>query len=220
MPRSPISGLSTSGFRRKVGKTNKTLLVKAEEIHPEMYPGLPQFDPEGWYLGPLPRKVGAPLIGHDGTNFNTAAAAAWPPQLCEWAAKSIISSFNNSASEGKGDASEDITPTAEKVLEMPAEKDVAKQVDPTFPPVRGGRGPARRCNWKGYMVPFHDGGCLPSPGRWDPEHRSLPGGEWEQLRKLRRLLKGGLGAQAVWKRSASLWPQARRAASWSRMKSC
>ena len=159
------------------------LLVKAEEIHPEMYPGLPQFDPEGWYLGPLPRKVGAPLIGHDGTNFNTAAAAAWPPQLCEWAAKSIISSFNNSASEGKGDASEDITPGAGKILETPVEKEVAKQVDPTFPPVRGGRDLPRRCNWKGYMVPFHDGGCLPSPGRWDPEHRSLPGGEWEQLRK-------------------------------------
>ena len=31
--------------------------------------------------------------------------------------------------------------------------------------------------------PFHDGGCLGSPGRWDHEHRRSPGPEWMELRK-------------------------------------
>ena len=169
------------------------LLLKADNLHPEMYPGLPQFDAEGWYLGPLPKKSGAPLIGHDGVNFATAKSAAWPPQLCEWVAQSIIFTFNNGDAEGEGDALgkkrkdgdlEGGSPKKkmrEEVDQRQEEKE--QQVDPTFPRVKGGRGPARQCTWKGCSVPFHDGGCLPSPGRWDPEHRILPGGSWVQLRK-------------------------------------
>ena len=165
------------------------LLVKAPQLHPEMYNGPPQFDSDGWYLGPLPKKSGVPLIGYDGVNFKTASAAAWPPQLCEWAAKSILFAFCNSATEGKKDASQEGKPPEEKLEEkegrqqIEEENEEKQQVDPTFPPVRGGRGPARLCKWKGNEVPFHDGGCLPSPGRWNPEDRILPGGRWIQMRK-------------------------------------
>lgn len=154
-----------------------------------MYNGIPQFDPDGWYLGPLPKKSGVPLIGYDGVNFKTASAAAWPPQLCEWAAKSILFAFSNSAVEGKMDASKERKPPEEEHEEkeggqqVDEEKEGKQQVDPTHPPVRGGRGPARLCKWKGNEVPFHDGGCLPSPGRWNPEDRILPGGKWIQLRR-------------------------------------
>lgn len=161
------------------------LLLKTEDLHPEMYVGLPKFDDQGWYLGPLPKKSGVPLIGTEGANFKTAKAAAWPPQLCEWAARSILFAFNNSEAEGEGDAlrkrKNDLQ--EEEQIDGAKRAKIAQEVDPTFPLIKGGRGPARQCVWKGCKVPFHDGGCLPSPGRWDPEHRVLPGGEWVLLRR-------------------------------------
>ena len=86
------------------------LLMRTEgPLHKEMYPGLPDFDAEGWYLGPLPKKSGVPLIGHDGTNFATSASAAWPGQLCEWVAESILLTFTNSG-QGEGEEKEEKEP--------------------------------------------------------------------------------------------------------------
>ena len=53
------------------------------------------FDADGWYVGPLPKQVPTEgLIDRVGNQFKTAASAARPPQLCEWAASVILSSFD------------------------------------------------------------------------------------------------------------------------------
>ena len=169
-------------------------------LHPEMYPGPPRFDSEGWYAGPLPRKTGQQLIGHDGTNFKTAASAAWPPQLCSWVADSILLTFVNS---GQGEGELEGKLEEEKLEQGGKEKGKEEEdhVDPTYPPFKGGEGPARECQWKGQHVPFHDGGCLGSPGRWDPEKRKSPGGEWIGLRKkIRGALKEAAGGEAALER--------------------
>ena len=83
-------------------KPTRLLMKFSGELHPEMYAGLPIFDPEGFYLGPLPRKTGASLIGKHNGQFRTAAAAQWPPLLCEWVATQMVDSFrrNSACSEG------------------------------------------------------------------------------------------------------------------------
>ena len=45
-------------------------------------------------------------------------------------------------------------------------------LDPTWPPTPGGRGPARVCQEPWGCRPFHDGAGLCSPGRWDPDLRT------------------------------------------------
>ena len=172
--------LAQVDFGAEYVKPTRLLMRTASPLHEEMYPGLPQFDGDGWYLGPLPQKTGEQLIGHDGTNFKTAASAAWPPLLCRWVADSILLTFENSG-QGEGEKqSNKKSEVEEMAVKKQPEEDI---VDPTFPPFRGGEGPARQCEWKGQKVPFHDGGCLGSPGRWDHEHRRSPGPEWMELRK-------------------------------------
>ena len=191
--------LAQVDFGAEYVKPTRLLLRTSCPLHPEMYPGLPCFDSEGWYSGPLPRKTGQQLIGHDGTNFKTAASAAWPPQLCSWVADSILLTFVNSG-QGEGEVDEE---KVEKSVQngKDKEKEEEDQVDPTYPPFKGGEGPARECQWKGQHVPFHDGGCLGSPGRWDPEKRRSPGGEWISLRrKIREALREAAGGEAALER--------------------
>ena len=45
-------------------KPTRLLIRTSGPLHNEMYPGLPSFDADGWYMGPLPRKQGEQLIGH------------------------------------------------------------------------------------------------------------------------------------------------------------
>ena len=63
-------------------------------------------------------------------------------------------------------------------------------LDPTWPPTPGGRGPARVCQEPWGNRPFHDGAGLCSPGRWDPEFRTYCSSDgWDKLRgKLEEIL--------------------------------
>ncbi len=190
--------LAQVDFGAEYVKPTRLLIRTSGPLHQEMFPGLPEFDADGWYLGPLPKKAGAQLIGHNGINFNTAATAAWPPQLCSWVADSILLTFGNSGQGGGESVKEDgeIGKGERKTDVVTLEEE--DKVDPTFPPFRGGFGPARECQWKGHCVPFHDGGCLGSPGRWDHEKRRSPGGEWSDLRtKIMSTLKRAAGSEAA-----------------------
>ena len=70
---------------------------------------------------------------------------------------------------------------------QPGVEEGEKEVDPFWPPIPGGVGPARGCYWKGTTVPFHDGGCLLSPGRWDyPKRRFQLSERWGRFRALLR----------------------------------
>ncbi|CAE7172795.1 unnamed protein product, partial [Symbiodinium necroappetens] len=69
-------------------------------------------------------------------------------------------------------------------LDASPAKPVEPDVDPTWPPVPGGEGPARLCQEPWGSKPFHDGAGLCSPGRWDPQRRKYccePG--WDKLRR-------------------------------------
>ena len=210
-------------------KPTRLLLKVPGPFHPEMYEGLPQFDAAGFYIGPLPRKRGEQLIGTVGGQFKTSAAAAWPPQLCEWVARQFLTSFRENSGHGKGQQAdvegrpkrpkgmreEEVRRGPERPKRMREDQEMGQtqkevkrrregqeedeaDVDPFLPPCRGGSGKARGCFWKGQAVPFHDGGCLLSPGRWDRAKRWHPGGaKWQELRRrLREVVIRRAGGEA------------------------
>ena len=191
-------------------KPTRLLLRVPGPLHSEMYVGPPQFDTQGFYTGPLPRKEGTPLIGKHKGVYRTAAAAEWPPPLCKWAAQQILLSFQKTSEargkqEDKGSSKkrqreeEELVPRKrqreeEELVPRQEEKRSRREeglkageeghIDPLWPKFPGGKGPARTCDWKGNEVPFHDGGCLQSPGRWNLDQRNYPEGVgWQELRR-------------------------------------
>lgn len=93
--------LAQLDFGAESVKPTRLLMRTSGQLHPEMYEGLPQLDGDGWYLGPLPKKAGKPLIGKQGGAFRKAGAAAWPAGLCSWVAEQILAAFQmNSESRG------------------------------------------------------------------------------------------------------------------------
>lgn len=119
-----------------------------------MYEGRPQFDHEGWYVGPLPRRSGgAPLIGKQQGVFKTAQSAAWPPALCKWTASALLTPFLQECS-GEGEFLEEVSKKRKAEEEVGTSgklqrrhlEDAAKcEVDPMNPPFPGGEGPPRSC---------------------------------------------------------------------------
>ena len=89
------------------------------------------------------------------------------------------------------------------------EKSLEPEVDPTWPPIPGGGGPARLCREPWGSKPFHDGAGLCSPGRWDPQQRkycNAPG--WEELRRrLEDIILDHAGGKPSWTGFPSRWPQ-------------
>ena len=127
---------------------------------------------------PLEKVEGPPLIGQSNGTFNTAASAAWPPELCKWVVETIVYAFQRNSAQRRG--VEDGAPLVEQTKENDEEK---MEIDPTWPLTPGGIGPARSCKWRGGTTPFHDGGCLSSPGRWPWGKRRYPEGKWKELRR-------------------------------------
>ena len=198
--------LAQVDFGAESVKPTRLLMRTSGQLHPEMYEGLPHFDGEGWYLGPLPKKAGKPLIGKQGGAFRTAEAAAWPSGLCSWVADQILAAFRvNSESRGGqvgeekkrgADMEVEDVPPAKRPRRSTVEEDPL-ETNPFDPPVKGGQGLPRRCTWKGNAVPFHDGGCLMSPGRWEVDKRNFPQEkEWRRLRlKLRSVILEAAGGE-------------------------
>ena len=215
MPGVQSVALAQLDFGSDSAKPTRLLLRIPGDLHPEMYPGMPQFDQDNRYVGPLPRKVGKPLIGKSQGVYKTAAAAAWPPPLCKWLAEQILLSFQRT-SDKKGQQEPGEKLSERKKRKMDGDKEElqgrhedkrrkteegaveAENVDPLWPRTPGGQGCARTCEWKGNLVPFHDGGCLQSPGRWDLDKRFYPESEeWTKLRgDLVRLITEKAGGEA------------------------
>ena len=193
--------LSQLDFGSPHTKPTRLLFRIQGQLHPAMYSGLPEFDEEGSYIGPLPRKVGLPLIGKHGGQYRTAVAAEWPPDLCLWMAQQVLLSFQRtSATRGKQDEGQGRKRKREaEIFETPTkEAEPGQGCDPFFPPVPGGEGRCRACEWKGGETAFHDGGCLQSPGRWDHGKRSYPMDEgWKEARRdIKALLVKAAGGEA------------------------
>ena len=90
-----------SQFGTDSPKPTRFLMRIHAPLHQAMHPGPPQFDDDGWYVGPLPRTSGgAPLIGKKDGVFKTANSAAWPPALCKWTAETILTSFQQECTGG------------------------------------------------------------------------------------------------------------------------
>ena len=196
-----------SAFGTPSVKPTRFVMKLDAELHPSMRVGPPLHDANGYYVGPLEKLTGVPLIGKQNGQFRTAQAAAWPPKLCHWAATSIISAYmkyrggagaekmkrKRKQQDHEEDPAED--PGMEKRGEKKrkageGEKD-EEGSNPFDPKEKGGVGLPRSCCWKGNRVPFHDGGGLPSPGRWPVEARSYPGDpRWSEFR--RRILEAAV----------------------------
>ena len=82
--------------------------------------GVPSFNDQGRYLGPLPENPATkdvPLIGKEDGKFLTASAADWPSQLCECLAKLITEHLETcdpemkSGRQGKGSTSTEEQPS-------------------------------------------------------------------------------------------------------------
>lgn len=181
-------------FGTEAVKPTRLLLHMEGEVHEAMVEGIPRLDADGWYEGPLPKREGKALIGRDNGVFRTAAAAAWPEALCRWAAETIVAAYqrysekgsgNNNNNKGSNDKGRDAKRKREEGSEAdPTAKKVHQGVDPMNPIYPGGMGPPRSCTWKGYEAPFHDGGGLPSPGRWPKGKRKYPmTKEWRCVRQ-------------------------------------
>ena len=168
-------------------KPTRFLMKLAGPLHESMVEGRPQFDHLGYYTGPLPKQSGQPLIGFVQGRFKTSAAAAWPPALCKWVAQAIFDAclqHSGSAGELKGRKrkAEEQEEEVQKKQKTLVEDEGS---DPMDPRCRGGEGRPRVCSWKGMEVPFHDGGGLPSPGRWPIGKRRYPMEDsWKRYRQL------------------------------------
>ena len=147
-----------SEFGTDSPKPTRLLLRTAGEIHPSMWRGPPEFDQQGFYVGPLPKQEGKQqLIGQVNGVFKTAAAAAWPPALCDWVARSILCTFSGLKAKGQ---SEDVEEAAEEAVQPEGEEEnEEEEVNPTFPPHRGGTGQLGHAGGKARRFPSMMGGA-------------------------------------------------------------
>ena len=177
-----------AAFGASSPKPTRFLMRRMGELHPSMREGLPTFDDEGWYTGPLERTPLQPgqqqLIGRDQHGFRTSPSAAWPPALCQWVASQMVDSLvKSSGKRGINQSNEGEERKKQKTQDAVDDKE-EQTVDPMDPPLKGGFGKPRVCEWKGMEAPFHDGGCLSSPGRWARPWRRFPEEEeWKELRR-------------------------------------
>jgi hypothetical protein len=166
------------------------LLTNLPVLSPGIFhEGLPKFDENGFYQGPLPKCTSASTNlkrSSKHSPFATSGTAAWPPGLCSWLALSAVTSFEQLQSTALQDGL-DIAPgiTAVETLDVnhsAVHEKHCLSVNPTVHPlqelgrdsVQGGFGLARVCNSPGKVHGFHDGATLLSPGRWDKQHRNIP----------------------------------------------
>ena len=170
-------------FGSESTKPTRFLMHRELPLHPAMREGPPCFDEAGYYRGPLEYRPAKPLIGQSEGQFRTAASAAWPGPLCQWVAQDIITTYlRHRGKRGRGDE-ETLPAKKQKAGKLGPEEEEGGS-DPYDPKVKGGKGPPRKCTCKGMDAPFHDGGGLPSQGRWPRDKRTYPEGEsWQKLRR-------------------------------------
>jgi hypothetical protein len=177
-----------SDFGAQYPKPTRLLLNLPVLTSATFHEGVPIFDSEGFYKGPLPKCTSARTTlkrTSKAAPFATSGTAAWPPGLCEWLSSSAVSSWVHSrATVSKGEAeatgpvlqAQDSPKAVEEEPPNPL-SELGREFD------EGGFGPSRTCVSPGKTHLFHDGATLLSPGRWDKEHRNLPSKPaWHLLR--------------------------------------
>ena len=150
-----------------------------------VHQGVPRFDKDWKYLGPLPNacphpKAHEPLIGMDDQgNWRTGPAAHYPGELCKFLALAIAKSWSNASFAAVGDDPSmtllggDDPKTLH--LEFLEETFLETSSSPTEEPLTiksGCIGPPMKASYAGRSDDFCDGFGLCSPGRWNPNNRS------------------------------------------------
>jgi hypothetical protein len=142
--------------------------------------GWPIFDAKGRYKGPLPKHCGhtshaGRLVGLDNEGaFKTAAAAAYPPELCRYIAYLVVDSLNPASLKGGEQAEEGLESTvglAEGLTEVTSDED-----EDGVPRVRHfahSIGDPIKTDWGGETAILQDGFGLCSPLRWHPSSRGM-----------------------------------------------
>ena len=155
-----------------------------DHFHGNFYSGVPIFNNEWKYMGPLPPCCPHPgqhdqLIGMDADGkWKTAPAAHYPGPLCEFLATAIFQTWqqSSSATPGPGNPTEDSLRVPD-VLQDPAvfvedsvDSNVLEGTAP-FKIASGCEGPPLKAKYAGRSEEFCDGMGLCSPGRWHPRLR-------------------------------------------------
>lgn len=177
-------GVRTLGIRQSDYSTPYVkptrILLKGNPEGSKFFEGEATFDDCGLYLGPIPKTKGLTTLAKKSKHeeFRTTGTAAWPPDLCSWAADTLDKSL---VSIADGGGREKISTADQKICKGKAD------TFPTYNPPegywKGGKGPPRETYLLGKVSQYHDGAGLTSPGRWEPEQRTFPeGNRWTQLR--------------------------------------
>jgi hypothetical protein len=193
-----------SDFGASYPKPTRLLLNLSDLSEASFYQGLPSFDEQGFYTGPLPKCTSATSTlkrKSSSSPFATTGTAAWPPKLCNWIAESSVSSFmvwHSTASQvgltqtgNAGDTNgvtqienTPVPPQTEPQINKP-QRDWEPIQELGRPSNSGGFGPPRYCKSPGKLSLFHDGATLASPGRWDKRQRNIPSHPaWTVIRHL------------------------------------
>jgi hypothetical protein len=215
LPNVRTAAFYQADFGTTYAKPTRLLFRLNCELPKYLYCGVPTFDEQGFYKGPLPtlkRKLESLQRKSHDTAFKTTGTAAWPPKLCEWLAKTCLDSLvitDNGASEPAHKRS--------KCLEGPSQSSPQPEPVHSFPPVHPallppvhpalmedqhfspGWGEPRMCSTLLKTSLFHDGAGLLSPGRWDVERRNYPDHAFDDLREgLHSYINNYFGGEESW----------------------
>eukprot|EP00435_Cladocopium_sp_Y103_P022415 s1608_g5.t1 len=177
-------------------KPTRLLLGGFDSIPSHFAVGPPEFDDQGFYVGPLAtRSAKRQLVGSSGNNFATTGTEQWPSDMCRWIATCILQKFVSNVSNLQSATTSvpDLAGVGQQ--EKPSVRGDYITAEPDGSKLLGGRGDPRKCQPPGKDRLFHDGAGLLSMGRWDMEDRIWSMGDfWERLRKgTIEIIEGHLG---------------------------
>ena len=173
------------------------LLIKSCQALPDFFStGMPCFDDQGFYAGPLPQQTAyKQLLGSSSQRFCASRTEQWPSPMCQWVAQHILDQWSffldkSVVSVAKGKRSRLNNSSTDTFVTL----------TPDGKRLLGGRGEARKCQGPGRERQFHDGAGLASLGRWDFEDRVWAEGSfWDEIRSksMSLILEAAGGSQTL-----------------------
>ena len=173
------------------------LLIKSCQALPDFFStGMPCFDDQGFYAGPLPQQTAyKQLLGSSSQRFCASRTEQWPSPMCQWVAQHILDQWSffldkSVVSVAKGKRSRLNNSSTDTFVTL----------TPDGKRLLGGRGEARKRQGPGRERQFHDGAGLASLGRWDFEDRVWAEGSfWDEIRSksMSLILEAAGGSQTL-----------------------
>ena len=138
-----VAAASQASFGVPFAKPTRLLLRTSLDLPDFVYEGLPSYDDQGYYKGPLPSAQGFGKMFQRQAKgaFKTAGSDQWPVAMCQWLSAMLLSSCllpAKDAAGGGGAAAPDV-----KL------QDSFPINEPEGPRVLGGTGPPRFCRQLG-----------------------------------------------------------------------